>query len=299
MINRGKLYLRYSSFKRMTMLVALALICSFSAVEKSQAKTDLLIIDETRSYKGIGKDFTAVTKTRLSRMGYTILNQTKKLHELGVNDRTINRNTLMQSHPLRVAGNEVIILFLNSVISQNKIRVSAEAYSVAAQAFILSCSLPSEELYSELNCDEKCLRLNNQRLIARMGDEIADSIGNMLARENGVTDENGKIIAAIEIELIDFSESEKLQLLDLMTNEFPDFYRISKTRIYGPRHTLTYHSSANLTDLHKWIQVSMKQIGLESDDDFNMVMSAGRIDIIKNNIMLVPKNKTKDTFRFN
>ena len=115
----------------------------------------------------------------------------------------------------------------------------------------------------------------------------------------GVTDESGKTIAAIEIELIDFTENEKLQLLDLMTNEFPKFYRVSKTRIYGPRHSLTYHSSANLMDLHKWILVSLKQIGLTPNIDFDLIISAGRIDIRKNNIMLVPKNQTGDTLRFN
>ena len=283
----------------MTLLVALALIFLALTVQKSQANIDILIINETERNKGIGEDFAAVAKTRLSRMGYTILNQTKKLNQLGINEETINRNTLIQSNPLRVAGDEIVILFLNSIISQNKIRVSAEAYSVAAQAFILSWSLPSEELDTKTNCDDECVRLNNQRLITRMGDEIADSIGNMLARENGVTDGNGKIIAAIEIELIDFLESEKLQLLDLMTNEFPNFYRISKTRTYGPRHTLTYHSSANLTDLHKWIQVSMRQIGLEPQIDFDLIISAGRIDIRKNKIMLVPKNQTGNALRFN
>ena len=69
------------------------------------------------------------------------------------------------------------------------------------------------------------------------------------------------------------AENEKLQLLDLMTNEFPKFYRVSKTRIYGPRHTLTYHSSANLMDLHKWILVSLKQIGLTPNIDFDLIIS--------------------------
>ena len=232
-------------------------------------------------------------------MGYTILNKTKKLQALGIIENSVTRNSLLQSNAIRIAADEVIILFTNVMVSRNKIRVSAEAYSVAAQSFILSWSLPSEELYVPENCDEACLRINNDRLISRLGEEIGDSIGKMLARENGVTDESGQTIAAIEIELIDFTENEKLQLLDLMTNEFPKFYRVSKTRIYGPRHTLTYHSSANLMDLHKWILVSLKQIGLTPNVDFDLIISAGRIDIRKNNIMLVPKNQTGDTLRFN
>ena len=281
------------------MIFGLAFICYFTLAQASEARTNLLIVDESQQYQGIGKDFSEAAKTRLSRMGYTILNKTKKLQALGIIENSVTRNSLLQSNAIRIAADEVIILFTNVMVSRNKIRVSAEAYSVAAQSFILSWSLPSEELYVPENCDEACLRINNDRLISRLGEEIGDSIGNMLARENGVTDESGQTIAAIEIELIDFTENEKLQLLDLMTNEFPKFYRVSKTRIYGPRHTLTYHSSANLMDLHKWILVSLKQIGLTPNVDFDLIISAGRIDIRKNNIMLVPKNQTGDTLRFN
>ena len=299
MIDMRIIFMKYFIFKRPAMIFGLAFICYFILAQASEARTNLLIVDESQQYQGIGKDFYEAAKTRLSRMGYTILNKTKKLQALGIIENSVTRNSLLQSNAIRIAADEVIILFTNVMVSRNKIRVSAEAYSVAAQSFILSWSLPSEELYVPENCDEACLRINNDRLISRLGEEIGDSIGNMLARENGVTDESGQTIAAIEIELIDFTENEKLQLLDLMTNEFPKFYRVSKTRIYGPRHTLTYHSSANLMDLHKWILVSLKQIGLTPDVDFDLIISAGRIDIRKNNIMLIPKNQTGDTLRFN
>ena len=299
MIDMRIIFMKYFIFQRPAMIFGLAFIYYFILAQASEARTNLLIVDESQQYQGIGKDFSEAAKTRLSRMGYTILNKTKKLQALGIIENSVTRNSLLQSNAIRIAADEVIILFTNVMVSRNKIRVSAEAYSVAAQSFILSWSLPSEELYVPENCDEACLRINNDRLISRLGEEIGDSIGNMLARENGVTDESGQTIAAIEIELIDFTENEKLQLLDLMTNEFPKFYRVSKTRIYGPRHTLTYHSSANLMDLHKWILVSLKQIGLTPNIDFELIISAGRIDIRKNNIMLVPKNQTGDTLRFN
>ena len=299
MIDMRIIFMKYFISKRPAMILGLAFICYFILAQASEARANLLIVDESQQYQGIGKDFSEAAKTRLSRMGYTILNKTKKLQALGIIENSVTRNSLLQSNAIRIAADEVIILFTNVMVSRNKIRVSAEAYSVAAQSFILSWSLPSEELYVPENCDEACLRISNDRLISRLGEEIGDSIGKMLARENGVTDESGQTIAAIEIELIDFTENEKLQLLDLMTNEFPKFYRVSKTRIYGPRHTLTYHSSANLMDLHKWILVSLKQIGLTPNIDFDLIISAGRIDIRKNNIMLVPKNQTGDTLRFN
>ena len=299
MINMRIIFMKYFIFKRPAMIFGFAFICYFILAQASEARTNLLIVDESQQYQGIGKDFSEAAKTRLSRMGYTILNKTKKLKALGIIENSVTRNSLLQSNAIRIAADEVIILFTNVMVSRNKIRVSAEAYSVAAQSFILSWSLPSEELYVPENCDESCLRISNDRLISRLGEEIGNSVGKMLARENGVTDESGQTIAAIEIELIDFTENEKLQLLDLMTNEFPKFYRVSKTRIYGPRHTLTYHSSANLMDLHKWILVSLKQIGLTPNIDFDLIISAGRIDIRKNNIMLLPKNQTGDTLRFN
>jgi hypothetical protein len=132
-----------------------------------------------------------------------------------------------------------------------------------------------------------------------MAEEIGDVIGRLLTRETGITDNKGQTIAAIEVELIDFTDEEKLQLIDLMTHEFPDFYRVSKTRIYGPRHTLTYHSSATMLDLHKWIVVSLKQIGLNPTEDVDLKVSTGRIDIRKTNIMIRPQTRSGNSARFN
>lgn len=265
----------------------------------AQANVNLVIINETQNYQGIGADLTNGAKARLSRMGYIILNNSQKLAELGLTGDRFSRDKLLQRESIRVTSDELIIIFLDTIISNKKIRVSAEAYSTAAQAFIHSWSLPSENLYSPPGCDADCLRVKNDRLISRMAEKIGDVIGRLLNRETGITDNKGQTISAVEVELIDFTDEEKLQLIDLMTHEFPDFYRVSKTRIYGPRHTLTYHSSANMMDLHKWMVVSLKQIGLNPSKDVDLTVSAGRIDIRKTNIMVRPQTKSGNSARFN
>lgn len=274
------------------------IFCLFGSLP-AQANVNLVIIDETQNYEGIGTDLTSGAKARLSRMGYTILNNSQKLAELGLTEDRFSRDRLLQRESIRLASDELIIVFLDTIISNKKMRVSAEAYSTAAQAFIHSWSLPSESLYSPPGCDAVCLRVNNDRLISRMAEEMGDVIGRLLSRETGITDNKGQTIAAIEVELIDFTDEEKLQLIDLMTHEFPDFYRVSKTRIYGPRHTLTYHSSANMLDLHKWMVVSLKQIGLDPAEDVDLTVSAGRIDIRKTNIMIRPQTRSGNSARFN
>jgi hypothetical protein len=274
------------------------MFCLFSFLP-AQANVNLVIIDETQNYEGIGIDLTNGAKARLSRMGYIILNNSQKLNVLGLTADRFARDRLLQRETIRLASDELIIIFLDTIISNKKIRVSAEAYSTAAQAFIHSWSLPSENLYSPPGCDAACLRINNDHLISGMAEEIGDVIGRLLTRETGITDNKGQTIAAIEVELIDFTDEEKLQLIDLMTHEFPDFYRVSKTRIYGPRHTLTYHSSANMLDLHKWMVVSLKQIGLNPTEDVDLTVSAGRIDIRKTNIMIRPQTRGGNSARFN
>ncbi len=77
MIDMRIIFMKFFIFKRPALIFGLAFVCYFILAQASEARTNLLIVDESQQYQGIGKDFSEAAKTRLSRMGYTILNKTK------------------------------------------------------------------------------------------------------------------------------------------------------------------------------------------------------------------------------
>ena len=42
---------------------------------------------------------------------------------------------------------------------------------------------------------------------------------------------------------------------------------------------MTYHSSAPMNKLHKWLVVSLKQIGLDPDQDVEIIITNERIQM--------------------
>ena len=85
----------------------------------AQANVNLVIINETQNYQGIGADLTNGAKARLSRMGYIILNNSQKLAELGLTGDRFSRDKLLQRKSIRVTSDELIIFFLDTILSED------------------------------------------------------------------------------------------------------------------------------------------------------------------------------------
>ena len=279
-----------------------AFILYFSFIPFANAVTSIVVLNSKQANDGlllIQGDVLRTIKSRLSRTGYPVEDELGFLSKTGFERNTIHKDSLLKNPTrLRSTNNRFQLIFIETLLQNRQLRISAEIYSSAAQSFIASWSMPVTKLDVPNNCDLSCIRLAASKQIEQTADGLAFSLTKILQMPSGVTGSQGNDIAAVEIELLDFTSIEKVELLDLMTNEFPQFYRISKTRTIGPFHSMTYHSSAPMNKLHKWLVVSLKQIGLDPDKDVEIIFSNERIQMKKTSIYVEGRNNGNSN-RFN
>jgi len=282
--------------------VFLAFIFFFSCAASANAASSIVVLNSEQANNELSLiqgDVLRIIKSRLSRSGHPIEDEMVFLSKTGFEESTLHRDSLLKNpNRLRSTNNRFQLLFIETLLQNRQLRISAEIYSSAAQSFIASWSMPVTKLDVPNNCDLTCIRISASGQIEQTADGLASSLTKILQMPSGATGSQGDDIAAVEIELIDFTSIEKVELLDLMTNEFPQFYRVSKTRTIGPHHLLTYHSSAPMNKLHKWLVVSLKQIGLNPDQDVEMTITNERIQMKKMNIFVEGRNKGNSA-RFN
>ena len=289
----------YSLNLKRIFIAFLFILISGSAARSAPSVIVLNSDESLNQLLPIQQDILRTIKSRLSRIGFNVLDEKFFLKEFGFQKNTIQRDRLLDSsNQLRSAGARFQLIFIETILQNKNLRISAEVYSSAAQSFIFSWSMPVTELRVSNNCNLNCIRLTANAQIEQTADGLADAISKLLELPTGATDKAGNDIAKIEIELLDLSPIEKIQLVDLMTNEFPHFYRVSKVRTNGPRHTMTYHSSAPMNKLHDWLIVSLKQIGLDPVKDVQIVITNDKIYIKKMNIFS-PKKNIGNSARFN
>ena len=268
----------------------------------ANASSSLVVLkshEVTGSLSLIQDDILRIIKSRLSRSGYPVRDEPSFLAETGFRKSSLQKDQLLKNPSrLRLTNDRFQLVFVETIFQKETLRISAEIYSSAAQSFVTSWSMPVTTLNIPVNCDFLCIRMEASDQIEQTADSLADALSTILQLPSGTTDNQGEEIAAIEMELLDFSNSEKIELIDLMTNEFPHFFRISKTRTVGARHMMTYHSSAPLNKLHKWLLVSLKQIGLNPEQDVKMTIANGQIYLKKTNIFVEGRNRGNSE-RFN
>ena len=100
------------------------------------------------------------------------------------------------------------------------------------------------------------------------------------------------------VEIIDFTNAEVIQLVDLMRNEFPGFVDITRVQSSGPRYRMLYHTSADLQKLGTWVDISLEEIGLKIDTDVQRIITEQRIDIRRID-PATRKGSTGNTLKYN
>lgn len=282
--------------------IFLVFILFFSCAPVANAASSIVVLNTeqaTDELSLIQSDVLRIIKSRLSRTGYPVDDEMGFLSKTGFEKNTLRKDSLLKNpNRLRSTNNRFQLVFIETLLQNRQLRISAEIYSSAAQSFIASWSMPVTNLVAPNNCDLSCIRLSASEQIEQTADSLAFSLTKILQMPSGATGSQGDDIAAVDIELLDFTSIEKVELLDLMTNEFPQFYRISKTRTIGPLHLMTYHSSAPMNKLHKWLVVSLKQIGLDPDQDVEIIITNERIQMKKTNIYVEGRN-SGNSARFN
>jgi hypothetical protein len=66
-----------------------------------------------------------------------------------------------------------------------------------------------------------------------------------------------------------------------MVNEFPGFIKITNEQSFGKQNSWSYYSSTNLLKLKKWLVISLSDIDLNIDKDYELSVSDNNIFVKK------------------
>ncbi len=247
---------------------------------------------------------TAVTtvKSRLSRSGFAVRDEAALLNSIGIKVDSSKRYILERSAALaQIAGNAVLV-FVDAksidTLSDHEVWMRAELYSTASKSFLASWSVPNNIIIIPNGCDENCATSLLAIEIDRMADTLGSSLVQLLKKPTGASARDGNVIAILDVEIIDLTSSEIIQLIDLMRNEFPGFVEITRAQSSGPRYRMLYHTTADIQKLGTWVDISLEEIGLVVNEDVQRIITEQRIDIRKIS-PATPKGSTGNTLKYN
>ena len=243
--------------------------------------------------------------SRLSRAGFRVTSPEALLQSLNMGPVISRPNLLARGGDIVAAVGKAIIVLIDLEITETgtrppgyEIRLSSEIYEPSSQQLVASWAVPNTTLVPPTPCAAACQAMTLRTEIERMADTLGESLVFLLQEPGGTLAGDGSAIAVLQVELIDLSAEERIQLLDLMRNECPGFVDITRSQTFGPRQRLRYHTTADLDRLGEWIMVSLAEIGLDVGEDVQFVMTGNRIDIRRISVVN-RKGTTGNQVKFN
>ena len=243
--------------------------------------------------------------SRLSRSGFRVTSPEALLQSLNMGPVISRPNLLARGGDIVAAVGKAIIVLIDLEITETgtrppgyEIRLSSEIYEPSSQQLVASWAVPNTTLVPPTPCAAACQAMTLRTEIERMADTLGESLVFLLQEPGGTLAGDGSAIAVLQVEFIDLSAEERIQLLDLMRNEFPGFVDITRSQTSGPRQRLRYHTTADLDRLGEWIMVSLAEIGLDVGEDVQFVMTGNRIDIRRISVVN-RKGTTGNQVKFN
>lgn len=270
--------------KLLTLLV-ISLFWAVGMETRAQANEQIFVFASESDKRRVVETAVITLKSRLSRSGVAVRDDIALLNSIGINLDSNKRFVLKKSHALAQQAGNAILVFVDAAAvakdSSYELRLGAELYSTASKSFLASWSVPNNTVIIPNNCDEDCAINLLVIEIDRMADTLGSSLVHLLKRPTGASDSDGNVVAILDVDIIDFTSDEVIQLIDLMRNEFPGFVDITRAQSSGPRYRMLYHTTADLQKLGTWVDISLEEIGLVVNEDVQRTITEQRIDIRK------------------
>ena len=76
-------------------------------------------------------------------------------------------------------------------------------------------------------------------------------------------------------------QKDVIYLTDIMVNEFPGFIKLNNEETFGKQAKWTYYSSSELNKLKKWLIISLADINLNLDQDYELTVAENNFLIKK------------------
>ena len=171
----------------------------------------------------------------------------------------------------------------NYIENKNSIRISltSEIYNSNTKTFISSWSTPIKVINFSDECDLICKNLLVSEAAILLSNQLGESIIRILNAQSKDIKNYQNISKVYNFKLLNFNQNDIIYLTDIMINEFPGFIKISNEESFGKQSTWNYYSSSEMVKLKKWLVISLNEINLNLNKDYELIISENNFFIKK------------------
>jgi len=171
----------------------------------------------------------------------------------------------------------------NYIENKNSIRISltSEIYNSNTKTFISSWSTPIKVINFSDECDLICKNLLVSEAAILLSNQLGESIIRILNAQSKDIKNYQNISKVYNFKLLNFNQNDIIYLTDIMINEFPGFIKISNEESFGKQSSWNYYSSSEMVKLKKWLVISLNEINLNLNKDYELIISENNFFIKK------------------
>ena len=272
----------YMIFFRTFFILILVLISTSGFALMQKPSIAVFIIEGEKKINAIKLPITSHLNQKgfVTRDGNTFLKKINKSHKNNL-QFIIENSDLLSS----LSKTELLLTIKvnNYIENKNSIRISltSEIYNSNTKTFISSWSTPIKVINFSDECDLICKNLLVSETAILLSNQLGESIIRILNAQSRDIKNYQNISKVYNFKLLNFNQNDIIYLTDIMINEFPGFIKISNEESFGKQSTWNYYSSSEMVKLKKWLVISLNEINLNLNKDYELIISENNFFINK------------------
>ena len=267
---------------KVTLLIIFTLLSMNAHTAEQKPLISLYILGENNNNKSVKISVQSI----LNQGGFLIKDGNSAIKNLNLK-KTKNLDKLLQNSDILsdIIDAELIITLKLNYQRINKLSssvyISSEIYNTQTKNYISTWSTPRKIIRFPKECNYICVNLILSEKVILLSDQLGNSILRILDAKLKEDQNYSNISKVYNFKFYDFKEKDIIYLTDIMVNEFPGFIKITNEQSFGKQNSWSYYSSADLLKLKKWLVISLSDIGLNLENDYELSVSDNNIFVKK------------------
>ena len=265
-----------------TLLIIFTLLSMNAHAAEQKPLISLYILGENNNNKSVKISVQSI----LNQGGFLIKDGNSAIKNLNLK-KTKNLDKLLQNSDILsdIIDAELIITLKLNYQRINKLSssvyISSEIYNTQTKNYISTWSTPRKIINFPKDCNDICINLILSEKVILLSDQLGNSILRILDAKLKEDQNYSNISKVYNFKFYDFKEKDIIYLTDIMVNEFPGFIKITNEQSFAKQNSWSYYSSADLLKLKKWVVISLSDIGLNLENDYELSVSDNNIFVKK------------------
>jgi len=273
---------KMNKIKATLLIIILTLLSMNAHTAEQKPLISLYILGENNNNKSVKISVQSI----LNQGGFLIKDGNSAIKNINLK-KTKNLDKLLQNSDILsdIIDAELIITLKLNYQRINKLSssvyISSEIYNTQTKNYISTWSTPRKIINFPKDCNDICVNLILSEKVILLSDQLGNSILRILEAKLKEDKNYSNISKVYNFKFYDFKYKDIIYLTDIMVNEFPGFIKIRNEQSFGKQNSWSYYSSADLLKLKKWLVISLSDIGLNIEKDYDLSVFDNNIFVKK------------------